>query len=209
MRDPNDREDHQPLSGLLLTLAREAPAEVTLDAVISYFGARAFGGVLFLFSIPNLLPLPPGSSTLLAVPLLLIAPQLIFGLRRPWLPRQIAQRRIDRRQLSAICHRVAKGLVRAEGLTRQRLGWLFGRFGDGVIGVVCTGLAGILILPIPLGNMLPAAALATLALSLVQRDGVLALLGYGLSAASVALLAVSGHLVVAAVRQLGAALSLW
>ena len=45
-----------------------------------------------------------------------------------------------------------------------------------------------LILPIPLGNLLPAAAVSALALGLTQKDGVFALIGYALTIASVAVL---------------------
>jgi hypothetical protein len=51
---------------------------------------------------------------------------------------------------------------------------MFGRFGEMTIGFVCSLLAAVLILPIPLGNLLPATAIAALALSLIQRDGLLA-----------------------------------
>jgi hypothetical protein len=202
-------EERLPLSALLLTLADRAPGPVSLVAVVEHFGARAFGGILFIFAIPNLLPLPPGSSTVLSLPLLLIAPQLAFGADWPWLPHALARRTVDHHALAGVCRRAAPWVARAERLTTRRFVFLFGPFGDAIIGVVCTLLAAVLILPIPLGNMLPAAAVATLALSLVQRDGLLAILGYGMAFASAAVLTVSGHLVVAAVARLGAMTDLW
>ena len=50
-------------------------------------------------------------------------------------------------------------------------------------------LALILFLPIPFGNIPPAAAIACLALGLAERDGLAVIVGYVLSAASVAILA--------------------
>lgn len=50
------------LSDLLLTLAQGESGTVSVDAIVEHFGRRAFGAVLFIFSIPNLLPLPPGKS---------------------------------------------------------------------------------------------------------------------------------------------------
>ena len=87
-------------------------------------------------------------------------------------------------------------------LTAPRLSFLFGPVGDRLIGVVCTLLALVLILPIPLGNMLPAAAIAALGLSLVQRDGALALGGYLLAALSVTVLILSAGAAMAAARHL-------
>jgi hypothetical protein len=62
---------------------------------------------------------------------------------------------------------------------------------------------------IPLGNMLPAAAVAALGMSLTQRDGLLTMVGYLLAIASVGLLLVSGQLVMAAIASLGSMTGLW
>ena len=69
-------------------------------------------------------------------------------------------------------------------------------------GVVCTLLALVLVLPIPLGNLAPGATVAVLALALLQRDGILALLGYLMAVGSGALLFVSAHVVVLGARKL-------
>ena len=53
----------------------------------------------------------------------------------------------------------------------------------------------VLILPIPFGNMLPATAVTVLSLSLVQKDGALALFGYGLAAASVGVLVLAAGII--------------
>ena len=79
---------------------------------------------------------------------------------------------------------------------------MFGPVGDRVIGVVCSLLAFVLILPIFGGNMLPAASIGVLGLSLVQRDGVLALIGYLLAALSAGVLALMAGAVVIAVQRL-------
>ena len=70
-------------------------------------------------------------------------------------------------------------------------------------------LAAVLLLPIPLGNLLPATAIAILALSLAQRDGVLTVAGFLAAAASVAVLVMGGRVVVAATMRLGAMTGLW
>jgi hypothetical protein len=86
-------------------------------------------------------------------------------------------------------------LRRLEAVSRPRLPVLFGGVGQRVLGLVCTVFAIVLILPIPLGNILPAAAVSVLSLSLVQRDGALALLGYALAAASVGVLAFAAGII--------------
>lgn len=196
------------LSDLLLTLADGGAETISVDAIVEHFGRRAFGAVLFIFSIPNLLPLPPGSSTFLSLPLLILAPQLAAGSLRPWVPRWLGERTVNRLALQGMTSRAVPGLQRAERMTTPRLSFMFGRLGDASIGLVCTALAGVLILPIPLGNMLPAAAVAALSLSLIQRDGFLTLIGYAIAAISVGVLVLSGSLVLAALHRLEAMLGL-
>lgn len=198
--DPDDQR--LSLSEMLMELGRGPPGPVSVGEIVDHFGARAFGAVLFVFAVPNLLPLPPGSSTVLGLPLLVIAPQLALGARRPWIPKVLGRRTIERSVLAKMAVQTAPLLRKAEALTKPRLAFLFGRPGDVAIGAICTLLAGVLILPIPLGNMLPAAAVSVLSLSLVQRDGALALLGYVLAAASVSVLWLAGGAIVRALQHM-------
>jgi hypothetical protein len=207
--DPRPAEERMPLSELLLRLAEDEHQATSVAEIIGHFGPRAFGALIFLFAIPNLLPLPPGSSAVLGLPLLIIAPQLALGARRLHVPGPVGRRRVDGHALAAACRKAAPWLARIERLTTHRLSFMFGRFGEAMIGAVCTLLATVMFLPIPLGNMLPAAAVTALALGLVQRDGLLVIGGYLLSAASGAVLIVSGKLILAAIDRLGAMTGLW
>jgi len=87
-------------------------------------------------------------------------------------------------------------------LLQPRLGFMFGPIGDRLIGLVCTTLGLVLILPIPFGNLLPAASIAALALGLTQRDGAVVLLGYGIAGASLIVLILSAQAVSAALQQM-------
>jgi hypothetical protein len=207
--DPAIDEEDLTLSALLLTLAGNGRPKLSVDEIIAHFGHRAFGAVLFTFALPNLLPLPPGSSTVLGLPLLLIAPQLAFGANDPWLPGALGRRTVDAGVVSAACRRIVPWVRKVETLTTRRFDFMFGAVGDLLIGIVCTALAAVLILPIPLGNVLPALAVVILALSLTQRDGLLTLIGYAAAAISGGVLIFSGHLVVAAVGRLARMIDLY
>jgi hypothetical protein len=190
------------LADLLRSLTEGPPGPIRVRDMVDHFGHRAFGAMLFAFSVPNLLPLPPGSSTVLGMPLVLLAPQLALGVKSPWLPRFVAERTIDRQTLARTFDKLIPRLEQVERLLTPRLPFVFGPVGDRLIGLVCFLLALVLILPIPLGNMLPAASVAALALGLTQRDGAVVLLGYLLAAASAAVLVLSASAVVVAIRHL-------
>lgn len=186
MAYPSDR--NRPLSAILRDIGDDPSPHVTLGEMVQRFGPRAFGALLFAIAIPNLLPLPPGSSTILGMPLFILSPQIAVGFRGPWLPKWLERRPLPRADLKRAFDRVTPTLVRIEKISRPRLTWLFGPIGDRVIGVCCTALAFILILPIPLGNLLPSIVIGLFGLALVTRDGVLALVTYALTATSAGLI---------------------
>jgi hypothetical protein len=194
--------DDLPLSAMLRALCNGPPGPIKIRDIVGHFGHRAFGAMLSVFSAPNLLPLPPGSSSVLSLPLVLLAPQVALGRASPWLPKAVAERTIDRATLRRTFDKVIPGLERVEKLLAPRLDFMFGPVGDRLIGLTCFLLALVLILPIPFGNFLPAAAVAALSLGMTQRDGAMALIGYLLTAISVAVLVLSAGAVILAFRHI-------
>lgn len=186
--DPVERR--RPLSELLADIGDDPDPQVTVGEIVHRLGRRSFGALLFVFSAPNWLPLPPGSSTFLALPLLLLAPQIALGIRGPWLPGFVDRRTLKRVDLANGLNKLIPTLRRIEKVSRPRLTFLFGPLGDRLIGLTVTLLSLVLLLPIFLGNMAPAAAIAAFGLALVQRDGILALIGYAIAGVSVGLLVV-------------------
>ncbi|WP_066687931.1 exopolysaccharide biosynthesis protein [Caulobacter sp. CCH9-E1] len=175
---------------------------LTVGEMLDAFDSRAFGAMLLVFGLLNTLPLPPGSSTILSLPILLLAPQIAMGADHPWLPRRLTEKPLKRDDMRGLFRRLAPIVRSMELITRPRLRPMFAPMGERAIGVVCTLLALVLVLPIPLGNLAPGATVAILALALLQRDGILALAGYLMALFSGGLLFVSAHVVIIAVRKL-------
>lgn len=197
-----------PLSTVLEDLAGQPEMDISVAELMRRFGSRALGAMLFVFGLACLLPLPPGATTIFGLPLVLLAPQLVIGGGAPWLPRAVRERTIATADLRAGLPRILPWLRRIESVSTPRLGHVVGPVGQKFIGVVCTALALVLILPIPLGNILPALAVSTLSFSLVQRDGLVALAGYAIAAASAGVLVLAAHIIVRALQQVLSALAL-
>jgi len=126
------------------------------------------------------------------VPLLCLSAQMLFG-RRAWLPTFVARRSMARDDFEALMSRVLPWLERAEKLLRPRLSVLALPPMEYLVGLVCLALAVILVLPIPLGNIPPAFAIALMALGILERDGIWVLAG--LMVTFLSLTVVSGVLV--------------
>jgi hypothetical protein len=192
----------ESLSDVIEGFGEDTRPVLTVGQMLEQFDSRAFGAMLLVFGLLNCLPLPPGSSTILSLPILLLAPQIAWGSDIPWLPRKLVEHPLKRDDLRGLFRRLTPIVRRMELVTRPRLEILFGQIGERLIGVVCTLLALVLVLPIPLGNLAPGATVAVLALALLQRDGLMVLLGYLMAAVSVGLLVVSAGVVAAAVERL-------
>lgn len=159
------------LSDLLFQIAVDTTRpRISIGDLLRALDDRAIAALLLLFALPNAIPMPPGTSAVLGAPLLFLTAQLALS-RGPWLPQFIANRSVSRGDFASVVARAAPWLARAEKLLKPRLRWLTCAAGERLIGVVCLLLAIVLVLPIPFGNMLPAAAICLFALGILERDG--------------------------------------
>jgi hypothetical protein len=173
----------------------------TIGELVDELGERAFGALMFIFAVPNILPTPPGTSTVLGLPLVILTFQLMVGRQSLWLPQAIRKRTIDGALVATFVRKSMPVLMRFEKVLRPRLSFVVvSDLAERVIGFVSFLLAIVLFLPIPFGNMVPAAAIALIALGLAERDGLATLLGYVLGVATVVVLAVISSALYAAAK---------
>lgn len=176
-----------PLSQLLIEIAADTSRErVSIADLLAALQDRALAALLLIFALPNVLPVPPGTSALLGAPLLFLAAQLTLG-RRAWLPRVVAERSMLRTQFAVLIARAAPWLARAERLLQPRWGAVCRPPAEYLLGAISLVLSLIVFLPIPLGNMLPALAISVLALGMLERDGAWVLAGVFTAIASLGL----------------------
>ncbi len=175
--------------------------DTTIGELVDSLGERAFGALMFIFAVPNILPTPPGTSAILGLPLVILTWQVLVGRQSLWLPALIRQRRISREMMQTFVTKVTPVMARLERVLRPRLGFVVSSdVAERLIGLVTFPLALVLFLPIPFGNILPAAAVSCVALGLAERDGLAVSVGYVLALGAVALLAaISSALYVGAV----------
>jgi hypothetical protein len=160
------------ISELLRGFADAAPERVSLAAVTAALRERGIGIAVLCLALPNALPGPylPGVSTLFALPIAWLGLQLAGGRDDPLLPRWLRERSVERRRFVELVARVAPFLDRVERWLGPRPGWLTRRHGRRLCGLAFVVFALVLAMPIPLGNLPIAVAIAVLALGLVERD---------------------------------------
>lgn len=171
------RRKPRRLSQVFAQIAEDATGEVSIGTIRDKLGDRSFAALLVFFAAINMIPLPPGASALLGLPLLIVSMQMVYGSKRAWLPEIVTKRSISAETFRSIMDRVIPRLIQIEQMVRPRY-WPFRRRrGDRVIGFIALIMAISITLPIPLGNWPPAFSTALLGLALSERDGILFALG--------------------------------
>ncbi len=151
---------------------------VTVAALSNALSGRAYGMLLLVLALPNLIPIPaPGLSAVLGAPLILVTVQMMLGLKSPWFPNVIAKRTLKAEWLRRVCVRAVPVMKMLELLTSPRLKFLTRPATDRVIAFICAVLSLMIMMPIPFGNALPALAICLFAIGILQRDGLFILAG--------------------------------
>ena len=165
-----------------------APEGYTLRQIMDRLDERAFGAMLFVLALPCCVPFLYLVPQIVALPMMALALQMAAGREEPWLPSKLADRRIDKTGLTNTARGGRKWFGWVEALARPRLTFLTGKGPERVIGaILCIFCASILV-PLPMTNTVPGFAVALASFGLIQRDGVLIIVGMILGTAWVAAL---------------------
>lgn len=155
----------------------QGQTNVSLDAIVLDLNDRSIGLLMLLLALPNCFPTVPGESTLLSIPIMLLGLQLMFGINRLWLPAKLRTKTISYQTLKKTISSAQPLFRKMEKLIKPRLSLLQHPIAHRIAGISFFLQGLLLFLPIPFGNMVPGISIVLLALSLLEKDGVLYLLG--------------------------------
>lgn len=187
--DHNCEQSALRFSEILANLAGdEARDRVSVADILASMKDRAIGALILVFALPNCLPVPPGTSAILGVPLIFLTVQLMFGWK-PWLPQLIAARSMARTDFGTMMSKANPWIAKAEQMLKPRLTMFAAPPAERLLGALCLVLALVLALPIPLGNMLPALALSIIAFGILEKDGIWTIAGAAIGVVSLGVVA--------------------
>jgi hypothetical protein len=166
----------------LLTLLAEKP--LTLDDLLAETSERGFSLVIGLLALPFLLPMPPGFAGPLGLGCLILGVQMAIGRRSPWLPKHVAQFQFPNWLVLNLLNLLRRVTGLLEKLARPRLR----QFAESshiwqINGACIAWLAFLLMLPIPFTNPIPTAGILLLTVAMLEADGLLMCIAYGLTLA--------------------------
>lgn len=162
---------------------------LTFGTLLAALGETSFGWAIVVFSLVTLLPLPPGTTLLTALPLLVTTGQMILGYPHVKLPTPLARLRLDQEKLRRVVLRLRPVTRRLERILKPRYASLFLRQNERLLGVLLFVIAFALFLPVPLSGWFPAVSLFTVGVGVVERDGLVLCAGLALGTLSVLLTA--------------------
>ena len=179
---------HQPLSENLQDLLRKDPAlgHITLNRLLDKTGGRGLYLVMILLNLPFLVPVPlPGVSVVFGLVCLFLSVRLAFDLP-PRLPRFVGERELPGEKMRIVLVASVRILKFLEKYVRPRrtqwMTWRTARFGNAALLAFLSFLLALPIPPVPpLTNLLPGYSIVLLAVAMMEEDGVIIWLGYGMS----------------------------
>ena len=167
-----------PISQRLSRLADDAEGDsVTLDWILAQLHERAFGLFLLILALPCCIPFLYGIPQIVALPLMFVSAQILFGRTSPWLPGKLGAREVSKAGLESLAARARPWLERIEALSRPRLGALTRPPIDHIVGIALVLFSASILVPLPGTNTVPGFAVVIIAMGLLQRDGILVMIG--------------------------------
>jgi hypothetical protein len=161
---------------------------MSLQQLFRLHGRAGPGALLVVLAVPCLLPVP-GAGVFMSLGMAMVA-WMIWR----YYPRLVMPRKVGRFQLSAPMARRALNTLawlyeKASLIMRARQRWWMQPGHRVWLAPFVAAMALVIFLPIPFGNVVPAAALLLIGLGLVFEDGLAVLAGVALGLALMAVLA--------------------
>jgi hypothetical protein len=145
---------------------------VGLGELVDRFEQRGFGVLLLFLSLPAFIPVP-GVAGVTGPVIALLGLQMLIGLRRPWLPGFVRRKTIGKQTFARFTARMGRLLKVLERFCQPRITWLFDQAGSRASGLVLILYGLLLSLPIPFTNYIFGLVLLSIAIAMIERDGLL------------------------------------
>ncbi|MBV6659113.1 MAG: exopolysaccharide biosynthesis protein [Devosiaceae bacterium] len=166
-----------------------------LGALAEALQERAFGMMILALALPCCLPFVYIIPQIVALPMLVLTGQMAAGRHAPWLPANLTSRDFDIAAMRSVVARGKRWFGWAEIFARPRLLALSGPTASRLIGALLMIPSASILVPLPSTNTVPGIGVAIASIGLIERDGLLILLGLFIGLAWVAFLLISAPLI--------------
>ncbi|NBV05992.1 MAG: exopolysaccharide biosynthesis protein [Proteobacteria bacterium] len=150
---------------------------ILLRDLVSAMDSVGFGLAIMIFAFGIIIPLPPPFPSIISVPLVIFAIQMICGYNSPKLPKRFFNISVKRSVLATLIQRSSPYIRKVEKFLKPRLPFVFYRGAERVLGFFIFLFASFILLPIPLSNFIPGLGILIISFGLLGKDGLVTILG--------------------------------
>jgi hypothetical protein len=176
--------DTNKASDILNQLASKPIDEKTsIRELLENFHENGFVLAMIFFALPVAIPLPypPGFTTVMGTPLIILAFQMLIGYDKIHLPSKVNNYQINNTTLAMIAAKTVPMLRTMEQYIKPRFSFTQSVYCEQLVGFMSLMCAISVAIPLPLTNAIPALGIVVMSLGLLNRDGLIVLLGFVVS----------------------------
>jgi hypothetical protein len=190
------------LSNHAATQDNPSQATMTLGELTDQLEERAFGMSLLVLALPCCLPFVYLLPQIVALPMLLLTGQMALGRHALWLPDAARAKSFPVSSMRDVIARAQRWIGFLERFAHARLTGLVSGTGSRIIGALLMIPCASILLPLPLTNTVPGIGVTIAAIGLIERDGILTVLGLVIGLIWVAILVIGGQAAISWLVQL-------
>lgn len=182
------------IDAVLAQAEESGETRLSLDAMADALKERAFGLMILALALPCCLPFVYLIPQIVALPILVLTGQMASGRHVPWLPEKLKSRDFDVAAMRSVVARGKRWFGWAEHVARPRFLALSGPRASRLVGAVLIIPSASILVPLPSTNTVPGIGVAITSIGLIERDGLMVLLGLFIGLAWVGFLLISAPL---------------
>ncbi len=164
--------------------------DISVKDFVSEIGLKGYGLLFLILSIPSAMPVPAaGYSTFFSLIMISLGFCMFFK-KKPYVPKFLEEKKIKKETIEKMADFSDIYLKHLDKITKPR--WEF-LVNEKPIAALIIVMSSFMIIPYPLTNTAPSISIFILAFSLINKDGVITVLGIlaGLAGAVIAVLSLT------------------
>lgn len=172
--------DSKPVSETLRELGeKDQNGETKVSQIMEEFHENGILLSMIFFALPVAVPLPypPGFTTIMGLPLMILSVQMILGSKQIKLPTKINNYTIKNSTLKKVSDKSVPLIKSVEKYIKPRYGFAKSVYCEQIVGIVSFLAAVAVAVPLPLTSAMPAQGITIISLGFLNRDGLVIVAG--------------------------------
>jgi len=156
---------------------RSSADRIPIHDLVEAMKSVGFGLAIMIFAFGIIIPLPPPFPSIIALPLVIFATQMVMGYRAPKLPKRFSNLSVKRSTLAMLVQRSSPYINKVERFLRPRLSFMISYQAERIVGFFILIFSLFIVLPMPLSNFIPGFGILVISFGLLGKDGLIVILG--------------------------------